>query len=134
MGVQVTPSAYPVGGRFGAAFGDVAKTSLRFDPLAFRDELTARRQALIEGLAGIPQLHWTPTGGGFFALVRVAGCTDSAALANDILERAHVVTIPGSIFGASGEGFIRLSYSAVTQEAIGEATCRLRRFFEERRV
>ena len=99
-------------------------------PLAFRDELEARRQALIDGLARIPQLHWTPTGGGFFALVRVAGCTDSAALANDILERAHVVTIPGSIFGASGEGFIRLSYSAVPGDALDDATRRLRRFFE----
>ena len=99
-------------------------------PLSFRYELMARRQALIDGLARVPQLHWTPTGGGFFAFVRVAGCTDSARLADDILEKAHVVTIPGSIFGASGEGFIRLSYSAVPRDAIEDAGGRLRRFFE----
>jgi aspartate/methionine/tyrosine aminotransferase len=98
-------------------------------PLTFRDELIARRQVLIDGLARIPRLHWTPTGGGFFAFVRVAGCGDSAALANDILERAHVVAIPGSTFGKSGEGFIRLSYSAVPREELEEAMGRLRRYF-----
>ena len=101
-------------------------------PLSFRGELAARRQLLADGLAGIPPLHWTPTGGGFFAFVRVAGCTDSARLANDILERAHVVTIPGSTFGACGEGFIRLSYSAVTQDDLREALRRLAGYFGSR--
>ena len=94
-------------------------------PLTFRDELIARRQLLIDGLAKIPRLHWTPTGGGFFAFVRVEGCTDSARLANEILEQAHVVTIPGSTFGRSGEGFIRLSYSAVSRDELSEAVERL---------
>jgi aspartate/methionine/tyrosine aminotransferase len=98
-------------------------------PLAFRDELIARRRVLSDGLARIPNLHWTPTGGGFFALVRVAGCTDSAALAADILERAHVVTIPGSIFGTCAEGFIRLSYSAVPQDALRDGMERLANYF-----
>lgn len=98
-------------------------------PLAFRNELMVRRQVLIDGLKDIRRLHWTPTGGGFFAFVRVAGCKDSAALANDILERAHLVTIPGSTFGRCGEGFIRLSYSAVTQKDLQEAIGRLRQFF-----
>ena len=102
-------------------------------PLAFRDELMARRQVLVEGLARLPELHWTPTGGGFFALVRVAGCTDSSALAADILERAHVVTIPGSIFGASAEGFIRLSYSAVPGDVLREAMERLATYFSPRK-
>ena len=98
-------------------------------PLAFRDELIARRRVLAEGLSRIPALHWTPTGGGFFALVRVAGCADSSALAADILERAHVVTIPGAIFGACAEGFIRLSYSAVPQDDIRDAVERLAGYF-----
>ena len=102
-------------------------------PLAFRDELIARRQVLVDGLARVAKLHWTPTGGGFFALVRVAGCTDSSALAADILERAHVVTIPGSIFGASAEGFIRLSYSAVPGDVLREAMERLATYFSPRK-
>ena len=98
-------------------------------PARFRDGLLERRRLLADGLRGIPGLHWTPTGGGFFAFVRVDGCTDSAALANEIVERAHVVTIPGSTFGASGEGFIRLSYSAVDSTILAEALGRLREFF-----
>ena len=98
-------------------------------PLAFRADLISRRQALIDGVARIPQLHWTPTGGGFFAFVRVQGCTDSARLSTEILEQVHVVTIPGSTFGACGEGFIRLSYSAVAQGELEEALTRLKRFF-----
>jgi aspartate/methionine/tyrosine aminotransferase len=62
--------------------------------------------------------------------VRVAGCTNAARLANDILEQAHVVTIPGSIFGTCGEGFIRLSYSAVTQDELRVAVERLALYFK----
>ena len=98
-------------------------------PLSFNRDLMARRQALIDGLKRIPRLHWTPTTGGFFAFVRVANCTDSAALCNDILEQAHVVTIPGVTFGHCGEGFIRLSYSAVSREDLAEACARFRLFF-----
>jgi aspartate/methionine/tyrosine aminotransferase len=39
------------------------------------------------------------------------------------------VTIPGSTFGRSGEGFIRLSYSAVVPDEIARACARLRRYF-----
>ncbi len=98
-------------------------------PLSFRNELIARRQVLMDGLSRIPQLHWTPTAGGFFAFVRVNGCTDSARLSNDILEQAHLVTIPGSTFGRCGEGFMRLSYSAATREDLTEALGRLGKYF-----
>lgn len=97
--------------------------------LSFHAELMARRRLLSERLEQIPRLHWLPTYGGFFAFVRVQGCTDSAALASDVLERAHVVTIPGAIFGRCGEGFIRLSYGSVSPQDLGEALDRLRQYF-----
>jgi aminotransferase len=95
----------------------------------FHDELNERRAALRQGLAGIRALHWTPTAGGFFAFVKVAGCRDSLTLASDILERAYVVTIPGAAFGRAGEGFLRLSYGAATAAELTEACERLRRYF-----
>ena len=98
-------------------------------PASFKPELAARRQLLAEGLMDIPRLRWTPTAGGFFAFVAVEGCSDSAALATAILERAHVVTIPGSTFGRAGEGFLRLSYAAVSRPDLGAALGRLRDFF-----
>jgi aminotransferase len=99
-------------------------------PETFRSELVARRAILAEGLRTIPQLSWRPTPGGFFAFVDVQGCADSVTLANDILERAHVVTIPGSTFGRTGEGSIRLSFSTVSRDELRTALERLRRYFE----
>ena len=97
--------------------------------VAFRGDLRERRTMLLTGIRSIPRLHWTPTSGGFFAFVSVAGCTDSAELAADILERAHVVTIPGSTFGKAGEGHLRLSYGAASVEQLQEACRRLRSYF-----
>lgn len=96
---------------------------------AFHHELSARRLALANALAGVPHLHWTPTGGGFFAFVRVQGACESERLAAEILERAHVVTIPGGSFGQRGEGFLRLSYGAAGVDDLAEACGRLKRFF-----
>jgi aminotransferase len=102
-------------------------------PLLFREELMVRRRLLSEGLRAIPDLHWTPTAGGFFAFVRVAGCSDSSSLAAHIIEKTHVVTIPGAVFGASGEGYIRLSYGSVAQDDLREAVGRLGEYFRMHR-
>jgi aminotransferase len=87
---------------------------------------------MAQGLADIPALHWTPLPGGLFAFTRVDGCHDSVALAIDLLERAHVVTIPGSAFGTAGEGFLRLSYGYASLDDLGEAMTRLREYFRTR--
>jgi aspartate/methionine/tyrosine aminotransferase len=96
---------------------------------AFRADLTTRRATLMSLVRAIPDLHWTPTSGGFFAFVKVAGCRDSMALALDVLERSHVVTIPGATFGTTGEGFLRLSYGAASIEQLDEAMRRLAAYF-----
>ena len=99
---------------------------------SFHGELLRRRSALADGLAAIPGLTWSRTAGGFFAFVRVENCRDSRALAEAILDRAHVVTVPGAAFGRSGEGFLRLAYGAASVEEITEACGRLRQFFGRR--
>jgi aspartate/methionine/tyrosine aminotransferase len=96
---------------------------------SFHDELRTRRTALEKGLGAIARLEWSPTPGGFFAFVRVDGGLDSVQLADDILDRVHVVTIPGATFGRCGEGFLRLSYGASSVADLTEACARLRRFF-----
>jgi aminotransferase len=97
-------------------------------PLTFHDEMRARRRVLAEGLAEIPRVHWTPTAGGLFAFARVDGCADSTQLARDLLEQAHVVTIPGAAFGPSGEGFLRVSYGYASQSELTVAVQRVRKF------
>ena len=94
----------------------------------FHDELRHRRSAFKTALGRIPALHWEPTGGGFFAFVRTPE-HESEQLAATILNRAHVVTIPGSSFGHSGEGYLRLSYGAVSTPELVEGCDRLRQFF-----
>jgi aminotransferase len=91
----------------------------------FDGEFRLRRQALVDGLAAIPQIRWTPAASGFFAFARVDGCRDSAALSQDLLERAHVVTVPGAAFGRSGEGYLRLSYGAAPLNEISRAVSRI---------
>ena len=72
---------------------------------AFAGDLAERRTALETALSAIPRLQWQPGAGGFFILARVEGCTDSVALANDILDRVQVVTIPGAAFGRASAGW-----------------------------
>ena len=95
----------------------------------FKDELQDRRSTLQTALARIPALHWEPTGGGFFAFVRIPDPLNSTEVASAILERAHVVTVPGASFGGWGEGFLRLSYGAASIEELVEACNRLGEFF-----
>jgi aspartate/methionine/tyrosine aminotransferase len=49
-------------------------------------------------------------------------------LAMALIEKQHVVTIPGRFFGESGEGYLRLSYGAATIDRLQEATTRLGSF------
>jgi aminotransferase len=103
-------------------------------PRSFAADFIERRRIMEQGLAGVSRLHWTPAEGGFFAFARVTGCDDSAAVASELLERAHVITIPGAAFGAAGEGHLRLSYGAVPLRDLHEAIQRLAQFLEPRRA
>lgn len=94
----------------------------------FHDELRARQRVLVQGLGAIPRVHWTPAGGGLFAFARIDGCGDSSLLARDLLEQAHVVTIPGAAFGSSGEGYLRISYGCAAETELTEAVHRIAGF------
>jgi aspartate/methionine/tyrosine aminotransferase len=96
-------------------------------PLRFLPELEARRAALRSGFEQVPGWRWIEAMGGLFAFVRVDGSHSAAALAAHALEQTQVVTIPGSMFGRSGEGYLRLSYGAATAAQLSEACRRLGR-------
>lgn len=92
----------------------------------FLPELRERREFLRARLEETPGLEWNGADGGFFAFVRVEGCTDSLALAMRLLDEAHVVTLPGRLFGKAGEGFLRISYGAMGIEETGRAVDKIR--------
>jgi aminotransferase len=91
-------------------------------------ELKARRDFLLSALADVDGIDAISPAGGFFVMAKVAECTDSRALATDLIEQQQVVTIPGRFFGRTGEGYLRLSYGAAPIDRLREACARLARF------
>jgi len=70
-----------------------------------------QRDGVIDAL-GAAGLTAAPCDGSFYAFVHVPGVDDSYRYAQRLIERENVVTIPGSIFGATAEGWLRLSWVA----------------------
>lgn len=79
----------------------------------------------------IDSLQEIYTKGTFYLFPRVKGCTDSRKLVMEILQSTGTLILPGSIFGAAGEGHVRVSIGPLTAEAVDEAFDRLARFFNE---
>ena len=53
----------------------------------------------------------------------------SEEFATDLLEKEHVVVVPGTAFGDSGEGFVRISY-AYSLDALKEAIKRIEQYLK----
>lgn len=93
-----------------------------------RAEFEARRDLLVTGLNGIPGLTCRVPKGAFYAFPDVTAflgeaCRDDVALADLLVDRAHMGTVPGSVF--EGPGHLRLSYAA-SRETIEKGLERLR--------
>ncbi len=70
--------------------------------------------------------------GAFYAFASVAGCgLSSKDFAIELLRQEKVAVVPGTAFGACGEGFVRCAY-ATSMDNIKEAMVRLRRFLARR--
>lgn len=82
-----------------------------------REEYRERRDLLVHGLRAAGFECATPEGA-FYAFPDVRRLSkDSRKVSQMLLEKAHVATIPGVVFGAQGEGHVRFGY-AVPKEAI----------------
>jgi aspartate/methionine/tyrosine aminotransferase len=58
----------------------------------------------------IPELSCDPPEGGFYAWIDISKTGESSAdFGERLLEKQHVALIPGSAFGPSGEGFMRMT-------------------------
>lgn len=72
-----------------------------------------RRNLVVAGIRGISGLDCITPEGAFYLFADVRGTGQgSDEFANGLLERQRVAVIPGTAFGASGEGFIRISFAA----------------------
>jgi aspartate aminotransferase len=74
-------------------------------------EYRQRRDLLVQGLNALG-LECDLPAGAFYAMPSIARIhRDSRKAAALLLEKAHVATIPGVVFGAQGEGHVRFGYS-----------------------
>jgi aspartate aminotransferase len=76
-----------------------------------REEYRKRRELLVAGLNSVG-LDCEPPAGAFYAFPNVEKIHKNSRTAAEILlEKAHIATIPGSVFGAQGEGHLRFGYA-----------------------
>lgn len=82
------------------------------EPLKMLEEFTRRRDYLCKAMADMPGVRFVEPDGAFYLFldVRELGLT-GYEVAQDLLEKAGVVTVAGESFGKSGAGFVRIAYS-----------------------
>lgn len=90
-----------------------------------RAHYAARRAQVQAALGDLPGVSLASPDGAFYAWLRIEGLEDSSALAASLLRDAGVALAPGSAFGASGEGCLRLCF-AVSEPTLTDALARVR--------
>jgi aminotransferase len=103
------------------------------DTAQMREQYRLRRNFLVSALndMGLPCL--LPRGS-FYAFPDISSTgLDSRQFAVQLLESERVACVPGSAFGASGEGFVRCCF-ATALDRLEEAARRMERFVARRRV
>lgn len=93
-------------------------------------EYKRRREFVISRLNEIGLLCHHPEGAFYaFPSVRSTGLS-SMDFANKLLKNEKVAVVPGTAFGPSGEGYIRISYAS-SIEKLREALARIEKFIKE---
>lgn len=93
-------------------------------------EYNRRREVIVGGFRKMGLSCFEPKGA-FYCFPRISDFgLSSDDFCTKLLESEKVAVVPGSAFGASGEGFIRCSY-AYSVEAIEEALHRIERFIQK---
>ncbi len=92
-------------------------------------EYNRRRQLIVGGLNHLGLPTFEPKGAFYaFPKISVTGMDDET-FSQKLLEEERVAVVPGSAFGAGGEGFVRCSY-ATAYEKIEEALHRMEKFMQ----
>ncbi len=95
-----------------------------------RDEYNRRRRYVVKALNDMGLTCFEPRGAFYvFPCIRVSGLT-SEEFCERLLREQEVAIVPGDAFGASGEGFARISY-AYSVDHLETAMRRIRRFLQE---
>jgi aspartate aminotransferase len=76
-----------------------------------RAELAAAKDQVLRALRDMPGVEAPEPDGGMYAFFRIAGCTDSVALAKQLIDQAGLGLAPGVAFGDEGEGWLRWCFA-----------------------
>lgn len=100
------------------------------DIAEMRDQYDMRRRLIVDGLNRLGLTCFEPEGAFYvFPSIQSTGMT-SAEFCERLIYDKHVAVVPGSAFGDSGEGFIRISY-AYSIKHLTEALSRMGEFLKE---
>ncbi len=103
------------------------------DVKMMRESYDKRRRYVLHELRDMGLECFEPFGAFYvFPCIKSLGMT-SEEFANELLREEKVAIVPGTAFGDSGEGFMRISY-AYSMENLKIALGRVRKFVERRRA
>ena len=87
-----------------------------------------RRELVVDSFSEVPLLRCFAPQRAFYAFVNIeqTGMT-SQAFAEDLLEKARVIVVPGHAFGKNGDNYIRLSF-ATSEENILNGIERIKKY------
>lgn len=95
-----------------------------------RDEYNMRRRLVVKSFNDMGLTCFEPRGAFYvFPSIQISGLT-SSEFCEQLLREKEVAIIPGSAFGASGEGYARISY-AYSVDHLQTAMKRIREFLTE---
>ncbi len=90
-----------------------ALRTARDDVLRMNEEYRRRRDTVVAGVNAIPGLSARTPEGAFYLFVNIRDTgLSSEDFAMRLLEEGRVALSPGSAFGPSGEGYVRISYAS----------------------
>jgi aminotransferase len=104
-----------------------ALTTAEADVEAMRAEYERRRRLIVDGLNALGLATFEPRGA-FYAFPRITSTgLDDNAFVEQLINEEHVAAVPGSAFGPSGAGHVRMCY-ATSYDKLQEALVRIGRF------
>ncbi len=105
-----------------------ALRTAREDVVRMNAEYRARRDAIVAGINAISGLSSLTPEGAFYLFVNIRKTgLSSEEFALRLLEEGHVALSPGSAFGPSGEGYVRISYAS-SIDNLEKGVARIARF------
>ncbi len=95
------------------------------------DSYKKRRDYLASRLEKMPKVEYIKTSGTFYAFISVKGTgLSSDDFAKELLQKKHLIVVPGTAFGDGGEGFVRISF-ATSMENIEKGMDLLEEYLKE---